>query len=267
MLTILALLALALVLMVIAPAILTRGCWQVMHPRTALALWYGSFLLGCSALAASMIFAVLSGINAGHAQSPPEAIFLTILAWMTLAITGGFIAFIAMSSEPILRSYKRSTAQITPLIHSQEERSRFILARFHSDEYVACTFPGREPLIVVSSALEDALTPPQFQAVLAHEYAHLRQRHGWITRIAEINALCVPRLAAGRSLLRATLLLVELIADDTAARQAGPVHLANALSRLGHLSGDDGMEFRAQRIAQQRWSRRRRVVPATLKTS
>jgi Zn-dependent protease with chaperone function len=114
--------------------------------------------------------------------------------------------------------------------------------------------------------MEETLTVSQLQAVLAHEYAHLRQWHGWAVRIAQINALCLPRVLPGRALQRATVLLIELAADDAAARQAGAAHLANALTVLANTTGDESMHLRAVRLTARRWpSAGRRRLPQAIR--
>ncbi|MGO2684385.1 MAG: hypothetical protein ACTIAA_09190, partial [Microbacterium sp.] len=65
---------------------------------------------------------------------------------------------------------------------------------------------------------------------------------------------------------RATLLLVELMADDAAARQAGAAHLANALSQMAEAGDDVGMALRAERLTLRRWPRReRRRLPEPIR--
>ncbi|MAB20717.1 MAG: hypothetical protein CMH33_07370 [Microbacterium sp.] len=149
---------------------------------------------------------------------------------------------------------------------SREERDGFTLVRFRGDQLIACAVPGKHPEILLSTAMEETLTVSQLQAVLAHEYAHLRQRHGWAVRIAQINALCLSRVRPGRALQRATVLLIELAADDAAARQAGAAHLANALTVLANAAGDESMHLRAVRLTARRWpSAARRRLPQAIR--
>src|SRR5699024_126739 len=143
-------------------------------------------------------------------------------------------------------------------------RRALTLAHITSDDVVACSLPGREPAIIIPSRLESVLSRAELQAVIAHEYAHLRGRHHLLRRIAQINAACLPRrLRAGREFDRATTLLLELIADDAAARQAGAVHLANALAKIGDVASDPSLSVRAERLAVFTWTAARRCrVPA-----
>lgn len=247
MLVALVLLVLAAVLAVGAPLALGRGRWQVFRPRLALGVWFSMYGLGVVLAGA----ALLTSIAAAATQTPgtPHSPLGSIVAWLAVALVAGVIALASGASDPLVDSYRRELRRITPVATSREDRAAFTLVRFDSPEPVAIAVPGRRPEILVSSALEAALTRPQLRAVLAHEYAHLRGRHGLLVRLAELNAACVPKfLPAGRSLRKATLMLVELIADDVAASQAGAAQLAVALDRLADASGEVGFLVRAERL-------------------
>jgi Zn-dependent protease with chaperone function len=241
-------------ILVLSPLVLTAGRWQVRHPRTALTLWFSAFLTGTGFAAASVITALTSSVIARDASNSVESFALTAAGWGSLGVVGALIAFVSASAEPLTQSWRESVGRFAPVAIAREGRGVYTLVWFCSDDPIACAVPSRSPEILVSTGLRELLSPPQLAAVLAHEHAHLRQRHGWAVRIAEINALCLPRsLRAGRALKRATLLLIELIADDTAAKHAGAVHLANALATMGRTTADPGLELRADRLTLRKW--------------
>jgi Zn-dependent protease with chaperone function len=99
--------------------------------------------------------------------------------------------------------------------------------------------PGRPGTIVVTSGTLGRLTERQLGAVLSHERAHLRGRHHLLVAFAH----SVRRVTPGVRLLayaeRETRRLVELIADDTAARSHGALTVAAALAAIGagHVPG------------------------------
>ncbi|QPZ37970.1 M56 family metallopeptidase [Paramicrobacterium chengjingii] len=262
-----ALVATAFVLIVVTPTVLKAGPWAVRHPRTALLMWFSACALGCACVVASIVAAVIGGLMAGDAPDGATAIALTVGSWLGLGIVGAAIALIVTTTEPIVHASRVSLSDVVPAHGSVDERRALTLARITSNDVVACSLPGRDPAIIIPSRLEAALTRPQLQAVIAHEYAHLRGRHHLLKAVASINTACLPpRLRAGRELKRATTLLLELIADDAAAKQAGPVHLANALAAIGDLTGDAGLHLRAERLAIRRWPRSRsRRVPVAIK--
>ena len=257
----------AAAILALSPMVLTAGRWQVRHPRTALTLWFSAFFTGAGFAAASVLAALVSSVSSGTASSAAESFALTAAGWGSLGVVGALIAFVSASAEPLTQSWREAVDRFAPVAIARDDHGRYALVWFRSEQPIACAVPTRSPEIRVSTGLRDLLSPSQLAAVIAHEHAHLRQRHGWAVRIAELNALCLPRAFwAGRALKRATLLLVELIADDTAAKQAGAVHLANALAAMGRTTRDPGLESSCapDRLTLRRWpsTRRRRILAA-----
>jgi len=98
----------------------------------------------------------------------------------------------------------------------------------HSPQPVAFAEPGRRGGIVVSSTMLQALRPPERQALLAHEQAHLRHRHDRYLLIATL-ARGVPVLATLAGKLTHTL---ERWADEDAATTTGDrLIVARAVAR------------------------------------
>lgn len=257
----------AALLVLTAPHALTVGTWHVRYPRTALTLWFSAFFGGCALALAAVVLLLVAAVSATGVSTAAGGIALTLLAWMSLGLLGVLLGLLCVAAPALARSHNRSVRSFGPAAVSREPRRGFTLVRLRSTEPIACAVSGRSAEILLSTALEAALAPVELQAVLAHEYAHLRHRHSWAVRIAEINARCLPRpLAAGPALQQATLRLVELAADDAAARQAGAAHLANALARMAGLTGDPSLELRAERLTMRRWRPARRCrVPEPIR--
>lgn len=237
----------------LAPLVLTMGRWQLLHPRLALTAWFASFFAGVMLALLALLACVVGAVASTDVDTHTEAVLLTAAAWLGLGGFGAVIAFVTTSASSVLAHDGAAERALTSLACSRQERDGFTLVRVISDQPVACAVPGRHPEIVVSTAMEQALSVPQLQAVLAHELAHLRGAHGWAIRIARINAACLSPTRPGRALQQATRLLIELAADDTAARQAGAVHLIGALTTLAQTTGDESMRLRAQRLAARDW--------------
>jgi len=234
----------AVALALVAPMVLGGGRWQVFRPRLALILWFSSLALGVALGVGA--FAVTVAVAAAGADT---SLLATIGAWGAVLLVAAVVGLASGMSEPLVDSYRRSLRRLTPVATSREDRAAFTLVRFESEAPVAVAVPGRRPEILVSSAMERALTTAQLRAVLAHEYAHLRGRHGLLVRVAELNSACLPRFVpAGERLRRAAVMLVELVADDVAARQAGSAQLAVALERLALHTGEAGFLVRAERL-------------------
>ena len=102
--------------------------------------------------------------------------------------------------------------------------------------------------IVVSSGLAEALDPGELRAVLEHERAHLTGRHDALLRVARLNRACLPAFFGARAFDRSVHLLVELAADDAAARVCGAAAVANALRRTAALEPNEWADIRAARL-------------------
>ena len=98
---------------------------------------------------------------------------------------------------------------------------------------VAYCLPGRSSRLVVSAGVLERLAPDGVRAVLAHERAHLAERH---------DLVVLPFVAWGatapfvRGMVRAQLAvaaLIEMRADDVAASRSTQRELAGALRTVG----------------------------------
>ena len=83
--------------------------------------------------------------------------------------------------------------------------------------------------MILTTGAVQALDPGQLDAVLAHERAHLAGRHHWLLAMAGIGRQVLPFLPLMRDAEAQVARLVELHADDAAARGRDPRLLATAL--------------------------------------
>jgi hypothetical protein len=107
------------------------------------------------------------------------------------------------------------------------------------DQAASYCLPGRHSRIVVTSKAIQLLSAGQLDAVLAHERAHLAGHHHVLITLSSALHRAVPgvrMLAYTRQEVRR---MVELIADDAAARGHGRLTVAAALAALGtgHVPG------------------------------
>jgi hypothetical protein len=102
----------------------------------------------------------------------------------------------------------------------------------HGHPFAYC-LPGQHGPVVVSSAALRRLDSGQLDAVLAHERAHQAGRHHRLVLLAQLLRVGFPWLPAARLAHRAVTALVELAADDAAARAHGRRQVAAALAALG----------------------------------
>jgi hypothetical protein len=95
----------------------------------------------------------------------------------------------------------------------------------HPGRLVYC-LPGRAGGVVISAGALAALSTDELSAVLAHERAHLRERHD----LALLPFAALGRLTPGAHAAVAT--LVEMCADDQAVRRHGRRAVRTALRRI-----------------------------------
>ena len=110
---------------------------------------------------------------------------------------------------------------------------------------VAYCLPGIRPRIVISSGTMRLLNQAQLAAVIEHERGHAHERHGLVmlpmTGLAQLfrwipYARLAPRAVAG---------LLEMAADDHAARRHAPSSLASALVALSTTTAPPRCAFAA----------------------
>ena len=91
---------------------------------------------------------------------------------------------------------------------------------------------GRPNAIVITTAALRTLDRPQLAAVLAHENAHITGHHHQLLMVLRALATSLPRLPLFRSGADAVAELLEMCADDTAARRHGTRPLLRGLLTL-----------------------------------
>lgn len=97
-----------------------------------------------------------------------------------------------------------------------------------SDMPAAFCVPGAGGVVLTTAAV-GRLGDEELGAVLAHERAHLVQRHHLLVFVARTFAAALPRLPVAREGARQVERLVELAADDHAVRRRDRWALAEAL--------------------------------------
>jgi Zn-dependent protease with chaperone function len=180
----------------------------------------------------------------------------------------------------------RSLWRTRTLSRGHAERARVIGRRIDGVDAIVVDAPeraaycvaGRPDTIVVTRAALDALTDRHLQAVLAHERAHLAGRHHHVLAFARALAVAIPRITLFSTGAREIARLLEMAADDTAARSHGSQTLLDALLALSlgvlapqgaiAAAGTDVLA-RAERLAEpfsvrNKWSTRLLLTATTL---
>lgn len=98
---------------------------------------------------------------------------------------------------------------------------------------VAYCLPGSRSRLVFSTGVLHALDPVQVGAVLAHERAHLRERHDLVVLPFVAWGATAPFVRGMVCAQVAVAALIEMRADDVAVAHSAPTELACALRTVG----------------------------------
>ena len=152
------------------------------------------------------------------------------VAAIGLTVTGGVVVRTALTAAAQYRAtwqHARHHAQTARLVGQPDPLLDAVLVE-HSEPIAYCV-AGRRPTVILSTGAVDALDAAQLQAVLAHERAHLDGRHHRLLALARVGRLVLPFVPLMRDIDMQVARLVEMHADDAAARTNQPRSLATAL--------------------------------------
>ncbi|MEU6646444.1 M56 family metallopeptidase [Saccharomonospora sp. NPDC046836] len=214
---------------------LLRSRWTYAHPRAALILWQISVLT----VIVSAIGALLGiGLAPYRRGLLPALIDLPwqvqeLDLWHLIAVGAGLTLAGWLLANQLLsmRSTARARARHRLLLQLVARQDTGALVVDHPIAVAYC-LPGRTPRIVVSAGARRLLTDAEFAAVLAHERAHARERHHLVVAPFQALRRLLPNSALLTRVCATIELLVEMCADDKAARQHGREPLASALERF-----------------------------------
>ena len=220
---------------------LARASWPLRMPRLGIAVWQVlTVTFVASALVAGVIIAVpcLPGVSwdavaelRNHYDSVARVAASAIAAVVTLAAAGRLI-WATASALAIARRRRARHDEALALVGRRGPLPGVVLL---DDERPAVyCLPGRRRIVFTTGALH-RLDRHQIQAVLAHERAHLAGRHHLVIMLARVLPGAFPGirfLAVAASQIGC---LVEMAADDAAARQAHRLTLAGALLTLAEV--------------------------------
>jgi hypothetical protein len=215
----------AAVLAVLAPLVLPRSAWVSRAPGLAIAVWVALCAsVALSVLLAGLALAMAPGPGpAGAIPARAEALGGAGLALLVLARGGWGVA----SAAALARRQRRRHAEAVAVLGRPLPELGAVVV--DHDAPAAWCLPGRDRRIVVTTGALRALDAEQLRAVVAHERAHLRGRHHLVLTAADAIARAFPLLPLCRHAGLEIASLVEMLADDSAARSHGRAVLAAAL--------------------------------------
>jgi Zn-dependent protease with chaperone function len=262
----------SLAVLLAVPSVLRALTSQGHVPRLGVAAWVtaiASVVASWLAAVAMVIFEVIdhwhypqlfvaSCLNRLHVVISGQAGLASQI--MLVGIAAPMTAAAAIGSAQLVRTVVRMRARA----HDHARAVR--LVGHHTDEGsvvvvdaaqpAAYCVSGRPPAIVVTSAALAALDDRQLAAVVAHERAHLSGHHSLIVTGLRGLAAVAPRLALFTEGLQHVSRLLEMCADDAAARRhgrrallSGLVTLCRAAPAEALAAADLAVLARAERLA------------------
>jgi Zn-dependent protease with chaperone function len=255
--------AAALLLAVFAVACVPAGSalaaarWPRRSPAAAIVLWQalglGWGLAAVGALAglgvadarsgiARGAFALVSGVlSRSQATAGTQRLLAGILGLRLLALAAGLVLLLLLcwvtvaAFAAVLRARRRQRMLLSLLAHGDPKVPGALVVD-HPAATAYCV-PGLRSRIVISAGALDLLDQAELAAVLAHERAHLRERHDLVLLPFTALLRAFHWSAVAREAHAAVALLVEMLADDRALRHRPARELATALLRVGAAGG------------------------------
>lgn len=232
---------LALALAGPVPVLLARAKWPTVAPALALALWQSIALAGGVSMIGSLLLAGLEPFGAdlrsrsasawSHFLSGPLPADLTLLHTFALSaaalLTVHLLLNLGLTSARSQRQ-RRHHRELLRLLSSPLPDAPSTRIIDHPAPAAYC-LPGARSVTVLSEGMIALLSPAQLDAVVAHERAHLRQKHHLLIDAFRSWKRALPWFPIATRAQDAVALLVEMLADDTARRSAGDQVLAEAI--------------------------------------
>lgn len=219
----------------VLPGALAAADWPSRAPVLALVLWQAAGLAGgllSLVLCATVALAPLGDTHLDGLRHLDRAGVLTWVAGTTgLVVLLRLLSVLLASTARTVRARHRNRV----LVDLVAERNLLLpgASVVDHDVPVAYCLPGLRPRLVLSRGALSLLSNDELAAVLAHERAHLTQRHDLVVLPFVALGATFPAIPAVRTARAEVALLIELLADDRAARRHDRQHLARALWKIG----------------------------------
>jgi Zn-dependent protease with chaperone function len=219
----------------VLPRTLAAADWPQRSPALGLVLWQA---LGLAAglltltLLATVALAPLGDDHVDALRHLGDAGWTTwVVGLLGATVLLRLLSVLLVSTVRTLRA-RHDNRVLVDLVSSTNLLLRGASVVDHEVPLAYC-LPGLRPRLVLSRGTLDLLTSSELQAVVAHEQAHLAQRHDLVVLPFVALAATFPAVPAVSTAQAEVALLVELMADDHAARRHDRAQLARALWKIG----------------------------------
>jgi Zn-dependent protease with chaperone function len=195
---------------------------------------------------------LLCDLAAGRAGSAAQLALLVVAVTMIVAVTRVGVKLLRTVRR--LHSRAHTHAEAARLVGRPTDQPHVFVV--DAEQRTAYCVAGKPPAIVVTSSAVAALDAQELEAVLAHERAHLDGHHTTIVTLLRGLAMVFPRVTLMTRAAGDVTRLLEMCADDTAARQHGQYTLLTGLMALAGITPaealgatDVAVLSRAERLA------------------
>jgi Zn-dependent protease with chaperone function len=246
------LLGYAVALSWLAPALLARSATAA-RPRLAVTAWLAAVGTALVAWTGALVVLVVGAVHAVVTNTAltfcvetlgiTDAVHLpsalsTVLVVALLIGTAAVALHTTRRVVAVLASTRRRNHDHADAVHviGRSTEHSGVMAISASQPTAYCVSGGGSSAIVVTTAALRLLDPAGLAAVLDHERAHLRGRHHHIIAALKALSAALPRLPLMAAAAEAVPALLEMCADDAAARRHGREPLLKSLFLLstGH---------------------------------
>lgn len=250
------------VLALVVPSRLAAADWPRRSPAAALLLWQAVGITAGLLAVEAIVTVALAPAGPTHAEAAqavvdgraPTRWWSVVAAVIAAVLVLRLVSVFTVSAVRTLRARHRNRV-LVDLVATRNPLLPGTRVVDH-DLPLAYCLPGLRPRVVLSRGVLALLREDEVRAVLAHEDAHVVQRHDLVVLPFSAFGTTFPRLRPVRTASEQVALLVEMLADDRAARLHPPDVLARALYKVGTASVPsgglgataDGVLLRAQRL-------------------
>jgi Zn-dependent protease with chaperone function len=253
-----ALLAVVAIGSALGSSVLVQASWPRRSPAAAILLWQALGLATGLAAVGTLIGLAMPASNGGVVRAVLRAggllragnVFrltstfgeegaplMIIIAVRLACLLAGLVLLASLcwvlvaASFAVLQARRRQRTLLTLLAHGDPKVPGALVVDY--PDAAAYCLPGLRSQIVVSVGTLELLGRGELAAVLAHERAHLRERHDLVLLPFTALRRAFPRSGTCSDAYQSVSLLVEMLADDRALRGRPARELVSALVRFG----------------------------------
>ncbi|MGU3650499.1 M56 family metallopeptidase [Mycolicibacterium sp. A43C] len=228
------LLAYGAVMIWAAPALLHKLTGTGLNPRLGVAAWLTAIAVVVLAWSVSVLV-IMSAAVSGLPGSATIVLCLETIGVPERSLTPGATSLALLIGTGVVistmvgirvgravagfRAHSAEHARAARIIGVPTDRQDVFV--IDADRAAAYCVAGRPHAIVLTSAAVRTLDEAQLGAVLAHEQAHLAGRHHHLLMVLRALSHSLSRLPLFTRAVGAVAALLEMCADDTAARRHG----------------------------------------------